>query len=87
MWMSRYLCGSVRIKCKVYVDVAEAIFVVCHEVRGMFDGFGDKMARIEGIHDGLLEVLVIRFLSKIGQIHTVEKCLVPEIGLVAHLLN
>ena len=76
-----------RIKSEVYVNISETVLVVCHEVCGVFDGFSDQVTRVEGVYDGLLEVLVVRFLSQVGQIHTVEKCLVPKVGFVAHLLR
>ena len=82
-----HLSGSVRVKGEVDVNISETILCVCHEVGGVFDRFGDQMSRIKRVHDGLLKVLVIRLLSQVRQVYSVEESLVPEVSFVTHFLK
>ena len=45
------------------------------------------MSRIKSVNNGLLEIFCVGLLPQIGQIYTVEKCLVPEVGLVGDFLG
>ena len=75
------------VESEINVDISEALLGVGQEVRGVFDGLRDEVARVERVHDRLLEVLVVGLPAKVGEVHTVEEGLVPEVGFVAHFLG